>query len=678
MKWIVLWEHGHAYQPRRLVDSVDQTPREVRGAVHITVKGVRTIGENWFELMLRPGGVYDLVVEAASGRSIDIEPLTLHHLRNLNPKSFERLREKAITGQTFIVATLYSHPILPLLAEASPLDALVNTVWGLRFHLKAFGEPSDEGTIALWLSECAYSKEAARIILEGAEEVLGEGVRVLFLLDELQSEGIEQGRPYTATIGSKRLFPVFRSRWLSDAYAFSPTYEGILNTLEGLVASRRPEVMGIIVDAETYGGAYEAHKPALLERLRTELREGLAIGDELYRFDFRTIDEFFRGAHEPREVKILDHTAWSDYEDHQTFGPDNPKAGTIVSRRVGGLCRWTGHLRGRDGEPVKETYFMVFEWAHPKTKRRYIRVLNSIWKVGFNQARKRCSDIVRQTALEILRRFVDDATAEETLKEYWNVVFELESPDRFVKRRLADASITERRAVELILQAYRYANQDAAMSCPTFWQNLDTEVSWTTLSLLAGGMALAAMAWLHLGEEEKAGMIGDEYQRVFIDFEGTFRHLVDEYEMPLDLLYTQLREAARRRGYDVEDDIVKVGEGFEGKAEEIAGRLYTTALGGLSGGKPFFVADANKHVILWRIYKGRGMEEEAERVCKDAKLYEWSKGLASAVSTSPLPTRVGIVHARHLPDNARSHIPPAGKVETETEIIIGEAHAYDP
>lgn len=678
MKEIVLWEHGHAYQPRRLIDSVDQSPREVRGTVHIQRKGVRMVGRNWFELMLRPGGVYDLLVEAASGRSIDMEPLTLHHLKNLNPQSFESLREKALTGRTYMAAAPYSHPILPILAEASPLDALVNVVWGLRFHQQTFGEALGDGTIAFWLSECAYSKEAVKVVLKAVGEVFGDGAKVLFLLDELQSEGTEQGMPYATTIDSERVFVVFRSRWLSDAYAFSPKYEGIMNTLKGVIGSGKPGVIGVIIDAETYGGAYEAHKPALLERLHTELKDGVTVGDELYRFGFKTIDEIFKEAHGLQEAKIRDYTAWSDYEDHQIFRTDHPKTGTIVSERAGGLCRWTGHLRDGDGKPVNETYFMVFEWAHPKTKRRYVRVLSSLWKVAFNEARRRCSDIVRQAALETLRRFTNDVTAEEMMKRYGDIVFEKEGPEKFVKRHLTEATNIERKAAELILQAYRYTNQDAAMSCPTFWQNLDTEVSWTSLSYVAGGMALAARACLGLGDGKRSRWIAEEYQRVFMDFEETFRHLIDGYEIPLNLLYAQLREVAQRRGYDVEDDMARVEDGFEERAEEIARRLYTTALGGLSGGKPFLVADANKHIILWRIYERMGLEEEAGRAYQDAKLYEWKKSLTSAVSTTPLPTRVGVVHAKHFPDYGHPLRLLTEEVETETEIIIGEAHAHDP
>ncbi len=625
--------------------------------------------------MLKPNSVYDLVVEAVSGRSIDMEPLTFHSLRKVNPGASEKLKDEVRDGRTFLVATTYAHNILPLLAEESQLDALINVAWGLRLHKQVLG--SEVKTICFWLSECAYTAQAAAIILQAVEEIFGLNVKTLLLLDELQTSTTMEGKVYSANVGSKQLLILFRSRWLSDAYAFSPDYEGIMNTLRGIVGSSKPDAIGVIVDAETYGGAYEEQKPDLLMRLRTELKNGLIIGEEAYQIEFKNVGELSSEASESKEALIRDYTAWSDYEDYQIFRADRPKTGTIVSSRAGGLCRWTGHLRDADGKPTRETYFIVTEWVQPKTKKRYVRVLSSIWKVAFNTIRTTASSKVRAITLKTLKRLAEEESVEEMLKGYGGVVLGEESAPDFIRRRFPHTSDREKRALELVLRAYKYANQDAAMSCPTFWQNIDTEVSWTSLAYLAGGLTLAATARLELGDEKEVEEIAEIYQRVFFDFESTFQHLIDDYDIPLDILYDRLREGAKLHGYDVEAEIAEAGERIEEEAEAIAKRLYQKSLGRIFPDRPFLENDANKFLILWIAHQRRNRVESG-RAYKEAKLFEWRKAIGSAVSAHPLPVRVGAVHAKHFPHPERFLHIPTSTLDTGTEIIIGESHAYDP
>jgi hypothetical protein len=191
-------------------------------------------------------------------------------------------------------------------------------------------------------------------------------------------------------------------------------------------------------------------------------------------------------------------------------------------------------------------------------------------------------------------------------------------------------------------------------------------------------MALAANAYHESGGEEKACFIAEKYRELFLDFERYFQHLVDDYSLPLEILYEQLEKAAKLRGYDVEKDIAEVKTGLDARAGEIAEKLYDSALGTIGGDRPFLKTDANKFLVLSKMLDRAGKREASRQAYYDAKLFEWKKSIGSAVSTHPLPVRVGIFHATHIPNHERLLKIPTTSVETATEMIIGEAHAYDP
>lgn len=670
---VAFWEHGHAYQPKRIVDGVVNSVREVPKGVNISLAGRKVSGRNWFELMLQPRSVYDLIVEAADGRTVDVEPITLRYLQKMNPAAYERLLRMDADEQTHIVATTYSHPILPLLEKDSAFDAKVNVTWGLRFYQQTF-QRKEGSPILFWLNECAYSEQAAEIVSEAVEAVFGSGARTVFLLDEFQGDNIDLGLVHSLPLGEGRALAVFRRHWLSDAFAFSSDLEWILASFRDDVAKRRPRMVGTAMDAETYGGAYDAQKPAFFSRLERELMREIKVDSDSFSVKFMMLNKIVGSADASAQVKVADYTSWSDYNESQLIDGNLLKLDGIVARRVGGLCRWTGHLR-EAGKPLKETYFLVFEWVHPVTKERFVRVTNSLWKVAFNTVRRESANIVREAVFTILERVTGKEEAQNIPLLYGDVALETEGEERFLEKHVGTASPEAKKAVKLVLEAYRSANQEAMMSCPTFWQNFDTEVTWTSLSMTASGLALAAQACLELGDTDTLRRIAEKYQTLLIDFCETFKNLALEYEMPLDLLYERLREIGKRNGYDVEHAVSEVKGNFYEEADEIADRAYSSVFGGIQG-KRFMKSDGNRFLILWRIFDKLGRKEEAREAYREARLYEWSKCLSSAVSQCPIPMRVGILHAKHFPSYEEYLRLPTRDVETETEILIGEAHAY--
>lgn len=624
--------------------------------------------ENWFELMLRPGGVYDALVDALETRSVDIEPITLFHLAKLNPEAHEKLQRLVAEGRAGLFPTAYSHPILPLLASESFLDAKINVQWGVQYLL---GNPRypKEGPIFLWLSECAYSAKAAQAVLEAIREA-HPSAKVFLLLDEFQGENIDSSHPYRLRLEKGELGLVFRSRWMSDAYAFSQDAEWLIQSLRADILRRRPHLVGAAVDAETYGGAYDEGKPLFFARIRDGLGKQVSDGNATIPVRFLSVDKVLHGMDGP-EAKLLEGSSWSNYVEAQLLHPQGEARTGVLARRLGSLCRWTGLVPREEGR--QETYFMVYDWVDPVSKKWYTRIVSSLWKVAFNTLRARGCGLVRRTILDLLPPLLGTGSVEEALAAYGEVVFETMSWSSYASKFIICRTDEEQEAARLLLEAYRMANQEAWMSDPTYWENIDTEVAWTALALLAAGIIQAAKACLKLGKEQRFEELVEGYKALFLDFDASFRSLSEEYSCPLDILYQYLREQSRRRGYDLEQDLTS-GPATEERAQAIARRAYEAAFN-KDGERPLRESDVNPYVILWRTRELRGAVDDASEAWKRACTYEWEKSIASAVSEKPIPVRVGLLHAKHFPKNQAFTAPLEDPV-ISTEIIGGEAHAY--
>ena len=662
----IIWEHGHAYQPRRLVDSILNENRRVQGGVHRNLLGRMISDENWFELMLSAGGIYENIVNTLGTRSIDVEPITLFSLSKADPQTYMRLLKMVAEGRASLFPSTYSHPILPMLASQNFFDAKINVLWGIRYVLKE--TKYQGGPIFFWLSECAYSELAAQAVLQAVNETY-PSARVFLLLDEFQAGNIDPSQTYKVQLVNGAIELVFRSRWVSDAYAFSNNTDALVNSLRDYILSRRPELIGVAVDAETYGGAYDPNKPLFFSRIRDGIDGSVSNGYSTVTVEFLPVDKAVENK-PSSETKMHEGSSWSNYEDSQLLHPSDNTLTGILARRLGAMCRWSGMVPGIDGQD--DTYFIVSFWTDPKSKKEYVSVVNSIWKIAFNSLRTRVSTLVRNTVFELLQSLLGHENTEKAIAAYGEIIFETMKWDVFVSKFLNERATNETEATRLLLESYRMAVQEASMSDPTYWENMDTEVTWTALSLLASGIVQAAKACLLLGKSTRFLEMAEEYEAVFLDFRESFRTLYDEYGFPLEILYNYLREQCLKKGYDLEQDLANPAA--EKQLQEIAEKAYTLTFDA-GPDRPVRKSDVNPFLLEWRLNQKRGVPEAAQDAWGEACSYEWEKSIKSVVSDSSIPVRVGLLHAKHFPKN-EVFSSPLEEPETSTELICGEADAY--
>ncbi len=621
--------------------------------------------------MLRPGGIYETMVTSLETRSLDIEPITLFHLAKLNPYIHRKILELSARGGASLFPSTYSHPILPLLVSESFLDAKINVRWGVEYVL-GNSNPLQSGSVFFWLSECAYSAKAAQAVLSAIREI-HLNTQIFLLLDELQGQNIDPRQPYRLKLENDEIGLAFRSRWVSDAYAFSQDADWLANSLRTDIIQRRPELIGVAIDAETYGGAYDSDKPLFFTRIREKLISSVSEGHSSVPIQFIPVDKAIQKVSSNYlEAKLLENSSWSNYFESQLLHPQSDARIGILARKIGPLCRWTGLVPGRRSGK-EETYFLVYDWVDPYSRKKYTRIVISLWKIAYNSLRSQGSALVRQTVLELLPPLLGSGSLEEALAAYGKVIFETTSWSSFASRFKIGKTVDEMEISRLLLEAYRMADQEAVMSDPTYWENMDTEVTWTALALLAAGIIKAAKACLQLKEYKRFEELASEYKILFLDFEDSFEELHEEYDCPFDILFNYLREQCLKKGYDLENNLIS-SAATEEQAQIIAARAYETAFN-KDWKRPLKKSDVNPYVILWKMKERKGLLDDAGEVLRRAYVYEWEKSIRSTTSDKPIPVRVGLLHAKHFPKN-KVFMPPSEETETDTEFISGEADFY--
>jgi len=665
----VIWEHGHAYQPRRILDAVTSESREIENGLSIRLAETTKRGRNWFELMLAPGSVYDHIIAALDGRSIDIEPLTLLHLKKLNPLIYEELKKRIQQGNASVFPCPFSHPILPLLVRKSHLDTEVNLNWTLQLTFAMLGNPSDK-QVFLWLPECAYSQEVAQAMAKVTKAMCSE-MQVFLLLDEFQGQDVEPSQTYKVTLGQEIVYAVFRSRWLSDAYAFSSDAEGVINSIRSDIGHRNLRLLGTMIDAETYGGAYGPQKMAFFRRIREGVDGNVNSEGRRIPVGFVPVDQAVLLSEVVSEVRLFDGSSWSDYSSSQLLTLQNPNMTGIIASNVGFLCRWTGLVPS--SRPKRdETYFLVFEWTEPNSGRQYLRVLSSLWKVAFNTLRDETTELVRCAVLEMLPEIGVLAPVDKILLDYWHVILDGDSWKDFAERIGTRDSDPKSTVALLLLEAYRMANQESIMSDPTYWENIDTEVTWTSLALLASGIVSVAKAAKALGRREWQRKCAEVFSSMFLNFECRFSTLWRECDHPIAQFYKLLASRSKAKGFDLERELETAPLNIH-SARVIANKAYRLAFEQTQ--KAVYELDVNPFIILWKMYEVRGEMKEASSHLEQSMIFEWQKSIGSAVSDRPIPVRVGLLHVKHFPDKEEFGFVET-EAETKTEIIGGEAHAY--
>ncbi|ACS32920.1 hypothetical protein [Thermococcus gammatolerans] len=445
--------HFHAYQPGDIVyvndgdgsGPIEYEERKSPVAVRIGDEEVR--GENWTRAMLYSYERISEVLSRLKGVSVDIEPFTFFMLLRYQKKALEETVE--LFESIDAVPTVPFHPIMPHLDE---FEQKILARVSFDFYAPLIG---DKPVIGYWLPEAVITGKTAQLIESLTEK------KLVFLLDERQLLYDFPQAKYSCNRYGNSF--VFGREWsLSDAFAF--------NTLDvsGLVnetLSRRDEYK------EKLGVPYLIFTASDLESLLgnpAQLDRFVAWMDALGRsrverisapsFVWRKLSSEFRRLEGECsfEMPVKDYSSWSDYFDLSLDGKTSDS-------------RWLGYRRV-DGR--------VF--AREVDGRK----ISQLWKVAFTRLFGELNRTVRLGVLTGLKEL--NAGPEEFLVRYARIFFRdyygyfgIETSLDYV----LEPAGGDRNALKLgrIYYLMLLANH----SCPRFWENLDTRVAFSNVSVMA-------------------------------------------------------------------------------------------------------------------------------------------------------------------------------------------------
>jgi len=548
--------HFHAYQPGDAILRLRGDPKnppelaERRSPVSLKLGDTEIRGDNWTDAMLRYyGAIWRLFRETGGARgkgtdesspslapcpvprapfcSVDVEPWTLQSLAQRHPSSFWAFRELVLDRIVDPVATVPFHVLLP---HAEPEEQSFLSRLAFRLHDALAGAFGNGRPVGFWFPEALYSERAARSVAQAFQEcerardrANGAGRRPLFfVLDGGQFIGVDYPQKALSAnfvmVDSERVSVFGRDRTLSDRWAFR---QGTIPEMVADIAGGRADpvkegkaiayALTLASDLESLAGS--AEQAARFSELRGAL-EAAGIGMEAHSaFLHRKLSgEYQSWDGELRSkdflVRVRENSSWSDYMD---LGIDYPSD-----------TRWTG-LRRWDGLVVSRTL-----WG---------RRISQVWKQGFGKMHSRVVRTVRLGAHECIGRCLpggEAAGAEpagEFLLEYSNLVFSrllLASGSglRLDFHRLLDGSLPDCRdeeAAALAGRAYLEALM-ASRSCPRFWENIDTRVTFQSAVFLAHALLDIAECCGRLGLRERAAEAERLFQSNLVDFHEAYRY----------------------------------------------------------------------------------------------------------------------------------------------------------
>ncbi len=445
--------HFHAYQPGDIVyikDSKGNKPieyEERESPVSIKIREEEVKGENWTRAMLYS---YEHIADTLSqmkGVSVDIEPFTFLMLLRYHRKAFEDAVE--LLKRFDAVPTAPFHPIVPHLDE---FEQRILARVSFDFYAPLI---KNRAMIGYWLPEAVITKKSAEIVESSTNKEL------VFLLDERQLLYDFPQAKYSCNRYSKSF--VFGREWLlSDAFAFNTLdVQGLIQAtlrMADLEKERSgiPYLIFMASDLESLLG-----NPAQLDRF-IRWMEGL----EQNGVERVSAPEFIRKklSGEYRrlegecvfEIGVKDYSSWSDYFDLSIDGKTSD-------------MRWLG-LRREDGR-------IIHRWYKD-------RKISQLWKLAFTKLFQELNRAVRFGVIEGLRKLNSDP--EEFLLRYARIFFKdyydyfgMETSNIYV----LEPANGDKSALRLG-RAY-YLMLLANHSCPRFWENLDTRVTFGNVSVMA-------------------------------------------------------------------------------------------------------------------------------------------------------------------------------------------------
>ncbi len=378
--------HGHFYQPPRESPWLEEI--ELQDTAHpyhdwnerITAE---CYAPNAFARILDDENYITNIVSNYEYMSFNFGPTLLSWLEYKKPEIYEAIIDadrrsmSHFGGHGAAMAQVYNHVIMPL---ASPRDKLTQVRWGMSDFEYRFGRKAE----GMWLAETAVNTETLEVLAsEGVRfTVLSPyqcaSVRVLESNDWIDVAGgqVDSRRPYLCRLPSGRSIALFfYDGGVSQDVAFGGLLDSGENFANRLLSrfsdqSRRPQLVHIATDGETYGHHHRNGEMALSYCLNT-IRERESARVTVY-------GEYLDLVPPRWEARIIEDSSWSCMHGVERWRSD---CGCNSGGKPGWRQGWRAPLREtldwlRDEleslyEEIVESY-LSFPW---RARDRYIELM---------------------------------------------------------------------------------------------------------------------------------------------------------------------------------------------------------------------------------------------------------------------------------------------------------------
>lgn len=502
--------HFHAYQPGDIIHIHDGSGwdpikySERLSPVSLKIREMEVKGRNWTRAVIKAYEyVHDTLTLLKKGSvSVDFEPFTLYMVLRYKPKIYGEIIE---TFQDYVeaVPTVPFHPIMPHL---SIFEQRILARISFDFY-----EPfiKDKNIVGFWLPENVITRKTAGIITESTDK------RVVFLLDERQFVGLNLPQAKfscnTYKCDGKTAFLFGRDHQLSDAFAFNTLdTEGLTRAVaEGRVdvfkeKERIPYLVFLSSDLEAL-----LSNPQQLDRFLRWVRglEGKGVeavnAVEFVRKKLSGEYRCLKGECSGQfRINVKDYSSWSDYYDLSIDGRTSD-------------MRWTG-VRREDNK-------VVYRWHKGKK-------VSQLWKFAFTKLFRELNRAVRFGVMDLIKKYsnADNDSIKEFLIRYARIFFrehyeyfEMDTSVDYVTEPIKDVDP----ALSLKLGRIYYIMLLANHSCPRFWENMDTRVTFG--NVVAISKALIELIRIYLEENsERANFLLLEYMKLL-----AFPQLYYDYDL---------------------------------------------------------------------------------------------------------------------------------------------------
>ncbi len=502
--------HFHAYQPGDIIyihDGSGWDPikySERLRPVALKIRNIEVKGRNWTRAVIKAYEYVDdtLLLLRKNSVSVDFEPFTLYMILEHKPKIYSQIVETLQT-HVEVVPTVPFHPIMPHL---SIFEQEILAKVSFDFY-----EPfiRDKSIIGFWLPENVITRKTAGIITEATEK------KVVFLLDERQFIGLNIPQAKfscnTYKCDGKTAFVFGRDHQLSDAFAFNTLdAEGLIRAVsEGRIDvfkenSNIPYLVFLSSDLEAL-----LSNPQQLDKFLKWVRGLEEKGVEAVNaveFVRKKVSGEYRCLHgecsEQFKINVKDYSSWSDYYDLSIDG------------RTGDM-RWTG-VRREDNRVIHRWY---------KGEK-----VSQLWKFAFTKLFRELNRAVRFGVMDLIKKYshADSNSIKEFLVRYARIFFrehyeyfDMDTSVDYVTEPVKDADP----ALTLKLGRIYYIMLLANHSCPRFWENIDTRVTFG--NVIAISKALIELIELYMEENsERANFLLLEYMKLL-----AFPQLYYDYDL---------------------------------------------------------------------------------------------------------------------------------------------------